>query len=165
MGLDDVALEADVELPFRLRLRIGDATPVDPPRRIAEAATELRDRGAAVAARADRVATVVERLGARGWRLIGDEVADGARETVGGSGFTVLGGAPLPPAITVARDARPAQIAGDLRDALGGPGTEEPADQATVQLGGYDLPIRLEGETVALVYSLRTYLETFSARG
>lgn len=165
MGFDDVALEQEVERAFRVRLRIGDAMPYEAPHRITDAGEQLRRRGADVAARAERVASILERLGSRGWRLIGDEVADGARETVGGSGFAALGGAPLPPAVTVARDARPPEVAADLREALEGLSGEEIANEATVNLDGYDLPVRLDGSSVSLVYPLRVYLETFSVRG
>lgn len=164
MESDQLALDPEASLPFRLRLRVGDAMPAEPAHRIADAASLLRARGAALAQRAERVADLVEALGARGWRLVGDEVVDGARETVSTSGFAVLGGEPLPPAVAVARDARPAEIAADLAAAFGPEASEVPAE-TTVSLDGYDLPVRLAGDSMALVYSLRTYLETFSIRG
>lgn len=164
MDLEQLALDPEASLPFRVRLRVGDATPAETPHRIADAVRELRARGAAVARRSERVAGLVEALGARGWRLVGDEVVDGARETVSTSGFAALGGEALPPAIAVARDARPGEIAADLAAAFGAEASEIPAE-TTVNLDGYDLPVRLAGDSMALVYSLRTYLETFSIRG
>lgn len=164
MDSDQLELDPQVTLPFRLRLRIGDAMPVEAPQRIADATRDLRERGAAVARRAGRVAEVVDALGKRGWRLVGDDLVGGARETVNASGFAALGGEPLPPAVTVARDARPAEIAADLGVAFGSDAGEIPAE-TTVALDGYDLPVRVAGESMALVYSLHTYLETFSVRG
>ncbi|MBO0709548.1 MAG: hypothetical protein J2P44_14395, partial [Candidatus Dormibacteraeota bacterium] len=75
-----------------------------------------------------------------------------------------LGGDPLPPWVAVARDARPGEIAADLAAAFGPEAAEIP-DEATVEVDGYDLPVRPEGGSMALVYSLHTYLETFSVRG
>ncbi len=164
MDSEQLRLDPEASLPFRLRLRVGDATPAEMPHRIADAVSQLRERGGAVARRSERVADLVAALGARGWRLVGDEVVDGARETVSTSGFAALGGEPLPPAIAVARDARPEEIAADLAAAFGSEAQEIPAE-TTVNLDGYDLPVRLAGDSMALVYSLHTYLETFSIRG
>ena len=159
-----LALDPQATLPFRLRMRVGEVSPVEAPHRIADAVGELRERGGAVAHRAARVAEVVEALGGRGWRLAGDDLVGGGWETVSSSGFAALGGEPLPPAITVARDARPGEIAADLGTAFGAEAAEVPAE-TTVHLDGYDLPVRVQGETMALVYSLQTFLETFSVRG
>lgn len=164
MEPDPLALDPQATLPFRVRLRVGEVSPVEAPHRIVDATRELRDRGAAVAGRASRVAEVVEALGGRGWRLAGDDLVGGGWETVNSSGFAALGGEPLPPAITVARDASAAEIAADLGAAFGPEAAEIP-DETTVHLDGYDLPVRIRGESMALVYSLRTYLDTFSVRG
>lgn len=164
MDADQVALDAQLPLPFRLRLRVGEVMPVEAPQRIADATRELRERGTALARRASRVAEVVEALGKRDWRLVGDDLVGGGRETVNSNGFAVLGGEPLPNAITVARDARPGEIAADLAAAFGPDAGEVPVE-ATVQVDGYDLPVRVQGGSMTLVYSLRTYLETFSVRG
>jgi len=164
MDAEGLALDPEAVLPFRLRLRVGDAMPVEAPHRIADASSQLRTRGAAVARRSERVAGLVDELGGRGWRVVGDEVVDGARETVSTTGFAALDAEPLPPAVLVARDARPAEIAADLAAAFGADAGEIPAE-TTVRVDGYDLPVRLAGGSMALVYSLRTYLETFSIRG
>ncbi len=164
MDTDQLTLDPQATLPFRLRLRVGEVMPVEAPHRIADASRELRERGTAVARRAARVAEVMDALGGLGWRLVGDDLVGGGRETVNSSGFAALGADPLPPAITVARDARPEEIAADLGAAFGPEAAEIPAE-ATVQLDGYDLPVRVQGASMALVYSLRTYLETFSVRG
>lgn len=164
MDIDQVALQPDATLPFRLRLRVGAAVPVEAPRRIADAARGLREGGAAVARRTERVAELLDALGSKGWRLVGDDLVGDARETVDTTGFAASGAGPLPPAVTVARDARPAEIAADLTTAFGGEHPEIAAE-TTVKLDGYDLPVRLEGGSLMLVYSLRTFLETFSVRG
>ena len=164
MESDTLALDPQATLPFRVRLRVGEVTPVEAPHRIADATRELRERGAAVAGRAARVAEVVEALGGRGWRLAGDDLVGGGWETVNSSGFAALGSEPLPPAITVARDARPGEIAADLGAAFGAEAAEIPAE-TTVKLDGYDLPVRIQGDSMALVYSVHTFLETFSVRG
>lgn len=164
MDSDQTALDPQATLPFRVRLRVGEVAPVEAAHRIADATAELRERGAAVARRASRVAEVVDALGGRGWRLAGDDLVGAGRETVSSNGFAALGGDPLPPAITVARDARPGEIAADLGAAFGPEAAEIPAE-TIVQLEGYDLPVRVQGESMVLVYSLRTFLETFSVRG
>lgn len=164
MDSDDLTLDRQTSLPFRLRLRVGDVMPVEAPQRISDAVVQLRERGTALARRSARVAEVVDVLGARGWRLVGDEVVGAGRETVNTSGFAATGDLALPPAIAVARDARPGEIAADLTAAFGPEAAEIPAE-TTVLLDGYDLPVRLAGESMALVYSLHTYLETFSIRG
>jgi len=164
MDSNELALDPEAVLAFRLRLRVGHAMPVEPAHRIADASSQLRVRGAAVAQRSARVAEVVDALGERGWRVVGDEVVEGARETVSATGFAALDAEALPPAVLVARDARPAEIAADLAAAFGTDAGEIPAE-TTVRVDGYDLPVRLAGGSMALVYSLRTYLETFSIRG
>lgn len=161
MGIDTRALDGGRPYRFQLRLALGTIVPVATASSTRELEAEVRAAGRALSRRAELVADALRRLGERGWRPLA--TAPIGREALSGQGFTGPDGTALPESVTVARDARPAEVAGDLAGAAGEL-TADLAEGLTVRVDDLDLPVVLTGESAELRYSPREYLETFPVR-
>jgi hypothetical protein len=157
MSFDDRELAPDAVRRFRVRLTVGTPAPVAPsgPR---DLAAGIRLAAELLAARAQAVAAVTERLGASGWWLM-DEAPMG-RDVLATHGFAAPEGATLPASVVLVKDAAAAQVAADLADANGRL-AEELEESLTVQVDDLDIPVRVGPTRVELRYSPREYLQTF----
>jgi hypothetical protein len=152
-------LDPDREHSFRLRIVLGQVTRVEAEGNARDLAVLLRRAGTAFARRAEAAAGLIERLGGRGWRLAADGSGAG-RVASPAHGFAEPEGRVLPEAVTLVKDALPAQIVADLED-LATPGVDL-GGGLHVRLETMDLPARVVGDAVELVYTPREYLATFS---
>jgi hypothetical protein len=157
MGMDTRALDAGRTYLFQLRLTLGTIAPVAPASSVRDLETAVRGAGDALSRRSEQVAGVLHRLAERGWRPLNS--APAGREVLAGHGFAATDGGVLPEAVSVAKDASPGEVAGDLAWADG-----EPAGELTVRLDDLDLPVVLTSDSAQLRYSPREYLDTFSIR-
>jgi hypothetical protein len=161
MGSDTHALDAGRPYRFQLRLTLGTVAPAAPATSVRELEATVRHAAEQLARRAELAADVLGRLGERGWLPLNS--APAGREVLAGHGFAGPDGAVLPEAVSVARDALPAEVARDLADVLGEP-TAELVQTLTVLVDDLDLPVVLTAESAELRYSPREYLDTFSVR-
>jgi len=156
---DTRCLDPDRTHTFRLRIVLGQVTPIEAEGNARDLADLLRQVGTAFARRTSAVAGLIERLADRGWRLAADDSGGGrvARPT---HGFAGPDGRALPEEVTLVKDALPAQVASDLDD-LRTPGAELGVG-LHVRMETMDLPARVVGGAVELVYTPNEYLATFS---
>jgi hypothetical protein len=157
VDLDTRELDAGSTYSFRVRLPVGEPARSGPPHRAGDLADALRAAGQQLEARAEVVAGCVEALAACNWRPVEDAPAAG-RAVLTDHGFAGPDDAVLPQSVTVAKDATPPEVAGDLREVAEAPQRER---WITVRVEGYDLPVDVEAGGVHLTYSLRQYLEAF----
>ena len=161
MGSDTHTLDAGRPYRFQLRLTLGTIAPVAPATSVHELEATIRHSSEQLAKRAELAADVLSRLGERGWRPL--NTAPGGREVLAGHGFAGPDGAVLPEAVSVGRDARPAEVADDLAEVVGELEVEL-VQTLTVLVDDLDLPVVLTAESAELRYSPREYLDTFSIR-
>lgn len=162
MSIDSRALDAAATYRFRLRLTLGTSVPVAPFLATGALAAAIRRANAALAARADAVAEVVEGLGARGWRPL--NAAPAGRDVLATHGFAAPDGSTLPEAAALVKEARAADVARDLAEAGGGLAAEL-EESLAVRVEGLDIPARLCRGSAELRYSPREFMETFGIRG
>jgi hypothetical protein len=158
VGLDDRSLAADVAHRFQVRAALGTPAPVGPPPGPRELAAGIRRAAGLLAGRAEAVAAVADRLGARGWWPLHE--APGGRDVLATHGFALPDGATLPASVVLVREATAAQVAADLAEAGGSLAGELEAG-LTVRVEGLDIPVRVGPGLAELRYSPREYLETF----
>jgi hypothetical protein len=162
MGIDTRALDAGRTYTFQLRLTLGIIAPVAPATSVRELEAEVRRAGQSLARRAELVAGTLHQLGERGWRP--QHIAPAGRDVLATHGFAGPDGSELPEVVSVAKDALPAEAAGDLA-AVAGDLVADLGESLTVRFEDLDLPVVLSAEAAELRYSPREYLETFSIRG
>jgi hypothetical protein len=161
VAIDSKALDAGRAYRFQLRLTLGTVVPAATVSSARGLEAEIRAAGLALSRRAELVADALHRLGERGWRPL--ITAPIGREVLAGQGFAGPDGAALPEAVTVARDAPPAEVTADLAG-VDPDLTAVLAEGLTVRVEDLDLPVVLSGGSAELRYSPREYLETFSVR-
>ncbi|HEX4216427.1 MAG TPA: hypothetical protein VIA06_24175 [Candidatus Dormibacteraeota bacterium] len=163
MDPDSTALDPEATYQFRLRLDLGGAARAQPPGRATELARTLRAAAAEIAGRVEAVAAIVDALGARGWRPDEDTPPAG-RGVRNDAAFSGPSGPALPDVVLLVREARPAEVAGDLA-ALRSPLAGEVVRDCVVRADTLDLPLVMGAGGLGLRYTPREYLETFAIRG
>jgi hypothetical protein len=155
-------LDSDRAHVFRLRIVLGQVTRTEGEDSAQGLANLLREVGEAFARRANAAAGLIERLAGRGWRLAADG-SGGSRVTRPVHGFADRDGRALPEEVTLVKDALPAEVAVDLTELCSS--VVEVEGTLHVRMETMDLPARVVGEAIELVYTPREYLATFAPGG